>query len=159
MGGHIQKTDGGRWRIDYRDGQGRRHRATFDTRKEADKALTEIKTRIGKGEYLASKLIPTFREVAEDWFRSKSDRRPGTVGNWRAQLDLYLLPKLGSLRLDRIDVGVNENLRDELRAKIEREKRECRIDHDCGNLQASGSAQARHRQPRDGCRARVYGRR
>ena len=45
MGGHIQKTDGGRWRIDYRDGQGRRHRATFDTRKEADNVLTEIKTR------------------------------------------------------------------------------------------------------------------
>ena len=80
--------------------------------------LTEIKTRIGKGEYLASKLIPTFREVAEDWFRSKSDRRPGTVGNWRAQLDLYLLPKLGDLRLDRIDVGVVEYLRDELRAKL-----------------------------------------
>jgi len=46
MGGHIQKTDAGRWRIDYRDGQGRRHRATFDTRKEADKVLTEIKTRL-----------------------------------------------------------------------------------------------------------------
>jgi hypothetical protein len=37
MGGHIQKTVGGRWQIDYRDGQSRRHRATFDTKKEADK--------------------------------------------------------------------------------------------------------------------------
>ena len=118
MGGHIQKTDGGSWRIDYRDGQGRGHRATSDTRKEADKVLSEIKTRIGRGEYVASKLIPTFREIAEDWFRTKSDRRPGTVGNWRAQLNLYLLPKLGDLRLDRIDVGVIENLRDELRAKL-----------------------------------------
>jgi len=118
MGGHIQKTDGGRWQIDYRDGKGRRHRATFDTRKEADKALTEVKTRVGRGEYVASKLIPTFRAVAEDWLRSKSDRRPGTVANWRAQLDRYLLPKLGDLRLDRIDVAAIEKLRDEIRGSL-----------------------------------------
>jgi hypothetical protein len=117
MGGHIQKT-GGRWRIDYRDGRGRRHRATFDTRKEADNALTDIKSRIGKGEYVASKFLPKFRELAEDWFRSKGDRRPGTVGNWRAQIDLHLNPKLGDLRLDRIDVALIEKLRDELRAKL-----------------------------------------
>lgn len=47
MGGNIQKT-GGRWRIDYRDGQGGRHRATFDTRKEADNALTDIKRESAK---------------------------------------------------------------------------------------------------------------
>jgi hypothetical protein len=117
MGGNIQKT-GGRWRIDYRDGQGRRHRVTFDTRKEADNALTDIKSRIGKGEYVASKLLPRFRELAEDWFVSKGDRRPGTVGNWRAQIDLHLNPKLGDLRLDRIDVVLIEKLRDELRAKL-----------------------------------------
>jgi integrase len=118
MGGHIQKTVGARWQIDYRDGQGRRHRATFDTKKEADNALTDIKSRIGKGEYVASKLLPHFRELAEDWFRSKGDRRPGTVGNWRAQIDLHLNPKLGDLRLDRIDVALIEKLRDELRAKL-----------------------------------------
>jgi integrase-like protein len=118
MGGHIQKTVGARWQIDYRDGQGRRHRATFDTKKEADNALTDIKSRIGKGEYVSSKLLPKFRELAEDWFRSKGDRRPGTVGNWRAQIDLHLNPKLGDLRLDRIDVVLIEKLRDELRAKL-----------------------------------------
>ena len=59
-----------------------------------------------------------FRELAEDWFVSKGDRRPGTVGNWRAQIDLHLNPKLGDLRLDRIDVALIEKLRDELRAKL-----------------------------------------
>ena len=49
---------------------------------------------------------------------SKGDRRPGTVGNWRAQIDLHLNPKLGDLRLDRIDVVLIEKLRDELRAKL-----------------------------------------
>jgi hypothetical protein len=90
MGGHIQKTDSARWRIDYRDGQGRRNRATFDTRKEADKALTEIKTRIGKGEYVASKLIPTFREVAEDWFRSIE--RPSAGNRWKLAGSTRSLP-------------------------------------------------------------------
>ena len=118
MGGNIQKTAGGRWQIDYRDTQGRRHRASFDTRKEADKTLTEIKTRISKGDFVASRQIPKFREVAGDWLRAKADRRPGTVGNWRAQIDLHLNPKLGDLRLDRIDVALIEKLRDELRAKL-----------------------------------------
>jgi integrase len=117
MGGNIQKVDG-RWRIDYRDSQGRRHRETFDTRKEADDALDGIKARIKKGEFVAAKLIPKFREIAEDWIASKADRRPGTVGNWRAQIDLHLNPKLGDLRLDRIHVALIEKLRDELRAKL-----------------------------------------
>ena len=118
MGGKIQKTAGGRWQIDYRDPHGRRHRASFDTRRDADKALVEIKTRIAKGQFVAAKLIPKFREVAEDWLRAKADRRPGTVGNWHTQIDLHLNPQLGDLRLDRIDVALIEKLRDELRAKL-----------------------------------------
>jgi hypothetical protein len=46
------------------------------------------------------------------------DYPEGQGGNWRAQLDLYLLPELGNARLDRIAVGVIENLQDELRAKL-----------------------------------------
>ena len=71
MGGHIQKR-GRRWQIDYRDGQGRRHRATFDSRKEADNALTGIKARIGKGDYLAEKFqmpverFDSFRSIRYD---------------------------------------------------------------------------------------------
>ncbi len=49
MGGHIQKAVGGRRQIGDRDGQSRRHRATFDTKKEADNPLTDIKSRIGRG--------------------------------------------------------------------------------------------------------------
>jgi hypothetical protein len=65
MGGHIQKTVGARWQIDYRDGQGRRHRASFDTRKEADNALTDIKSRIGKGEYVARSFCQNFANSRE----------------------------------------------------------------------------------------------
>ena len=83
MGGHIQKT-GGRWRIDYRDGQGRRHRATFDTRKEADNALTDIKSRIGKRRYLASKLLPKSREFAKS--RKTASLRRAIVVRERWQL-------------------------------------------------------------------------
>ena len=139
MGGHIQKT-GGRWRIDYRDGQGRRHRATFDTRKEADNALTDIKSRIGKGEYVASKLLPKFRELAEDWFRFKgrsssrngrqlarSDRSPpeSEIGRSSPRSDRRRADRKAARRTSR---------------KIERQKRERRVDHGCGNLQAGSSA-------------------
>ena len=94
MGGNIQKVDG-RWRIGYRNPQAKRHCETFDARREADDALDGIKARIKKGEFVAAKLIPKFHEVAEDWLASKADRRPGTVGNSRAQVALHLNPKLG----------------------------------------------------------------
>jgi len=60
MGGNIQKVDG-RWRIDYRDPQGKRHRESFETRKEADDARDAIKGRIRRGEFVAAKLIPNFQ--------------------------------------------------------------------------------------------------
>ena len=74
--------------------QGRRHRANFDTRKEANDALTDIKKRSTQEEFVASKLIPKFREVAEDWFRSKATpdfRRPSAVG------DIAVVSILGGL--------------------------------------------------------------
>jgi hypothetical protein len=57
MGGNCQRADG-RWRIDYRDAQGKRHRESFDTRKEADDDWTASR-RGSKGEFVAAKLIPT----------------------------------------------------------------------------------------------------
>jgi hypothetical protein len=40
---------------------------------------------------------------------------PGHVANLRASLDKHLLPKLGIVRLDRINVGIIEGLRDGMR--------------------------------------------
>lgn len=46
--------------------------------------------------------MPTFAEVAEDWFRSKTDQRPSHVSDLRTRLDKHLLPRFGARRLDTI---------------------------------------------------------
>ncbi|MGD0073343.1 MAG: tyrosine-type recombinase/integrase [Candidatus Binataceae bacterium] len=107
------KKIGDRWRIDYRDSEGHRHEKTFDTRKDADRELIAIKGALHRGEYVTPAKIPTFAEAAEIWFKGKAGRRPGTIANWRAQIDRYLKPRFGRFHLDQIDVSMIENARDE----------------------------------------------
>jgi exosome complex RNA-binding protein Rrp4 len=66
--GCIRKSDQGRWRVDFRDQTGARHRATFDTRKEAENALSDFRRQINQGNFITAKEVPPFRQVAEEWF-------------------------------------------------------------------------------------------
>jgi len=91
-----------------------RHRESFETKKQAEAALTKARNARNEGSYIAPKSIPTFREAAEEWIAGKSKKRPGTVAAWRAHLYLHLLPHLGDMRLDRIDPAVVERFRDKL---------------------------------------------
>jgi integrase len=59
--------------------------------------------------------MPTFAEVAEDWFNSKSDRRPSHVFDLRTRLDKHILLVFGSLKMDRITVTAVEKFRNDLR--------------------------------------------
>jgi len=113
--GCVRKTDHGVWRVDFRDQTGARHRASFDTRKEAELALAEFRRRINQGNFIAAKEVPCFRVVAEEWFAGKREHRPSTQAQWQAHTDRHLLPHIGKLRLDQISVSVIERLRDSLR--------------------------------------------
>src|SRR5216684_910966 len=114
--GCIRKMGNGRWRLDLRDPAGARRRATFDTRRDAEAALAELRQDINHGSYVSPRSAPTFRQVVDEWFAGKRDRRPSTLAAWAAHLDLHLLPDLGSLRLDQITVSTIEHVRDRLRA-------------------------------------------
>jgi integrase len=105
------------WRLDYspQGVRGPRRRLSFPTRKAAELHLSQTKVKVERGEYVAPERVPTFAIAAETWFNSKADRRPGHVANLRASLDRHLLPKLGTVRLDRVSVGAIENLRDDMR--------------------------------------------
>jgi integrase len=77
--------------------------------------LSETSQRAARGEYVEPAKIPTFAEVAEDWFRSKTDRRPSHVSDLRARLDKHILPIFGAHKLDRISVASVERFRNDLR--------------------------------------------
>ena len=105
------------WCLDYRPLGvfGPRRRVRFKTRKQAERFLTETAQQAARGEYLEPARVPTFGEVAEDWFQSKKDRRPSHVSDLRSRLDKHILPAFGAQKLDRIAVAAVEKLRNDLR--------------------------------------------
>lgn len=104
------------WRIDYRDQFGKRYRHTYDRKQDAQDALDEARAAIKGGTFVAAGDVPTFAEVAEQWFANKKGLRPNTVEQYRTHLDNHLLPELGRLRLNQIDVDRIERMRDTLLA-------------------------------------------
>ena len=100
----ITKMPDGQYRIDFRDANGRRYRKLYDTFKAADVALASVKTKISTGDFLAPKSVPNFDRIAREWLASRSNRRAAVVDNYRRHVELYCLPRLGNIRLDRIDV-------------------------------------------------------
>jgi Phage integrase, N-terminal SAM-like domain len=96
--------------------RGPRKRIDFATKKAAEKHLSETVVKIDRGEYLELKKLLTFAQAAELWYESKTDRRASHVADLRIRLDKHILPRLGSLRLDKITVGMIEKLRNDLRA-------------------------------------------
>jgi hypothetical protein len=94
---------------------GARRRMRFRTRRQAERFLTETAHKAAQGEYVEPAKVPTFAEVAEDWFQSKTDRRPSHVSNLRARLDKHILSRFGAEKLDRISVASVERLRNDLR--------------------------------------------
>ena len=118
---HVASCSGGDckclWALDYRPLglYGPRRRVRFRTRKQAERFQTETEHRAARGEYVEPAKIPKFAEVAEDWFASKTDRRPSHVSDLRTRLDKHLLPVFGSSKLDRITVASIEKFRNDLR--------------------------------------------
>jgi integrase len=112
------KKIGDRYRVDYRDKDGKRYRTFFDRKVDATNHLDEKKAEIKAGTFLPPKKIPAFKDVANDWFAGKqaSNYRPATLQQWQTHLDLHLVPAIGDRRLDQIDVGVIEKTRNDLLA-------------------------------------------
>jgi integrase len=94
---------------------GPRRRVRFPTKRAAERFLAETALQAARGEYVEPAKVPTFAEVAEDWLRSKQDRRPSHVLDLRTRLDRHLLPVFGPQKMDRIVVQRIERFRDDLR--------------------------------------------
>lgn len=67
---------GKKWRADWTDNEGTRHRKRFKTKGEADEYLTTIKSQITGGTYVAPKNIPTFGALADTWIAGRIEQSP-----------------------------------------------------------------------------------
>jgi integrase len=85
---------GKKWRADWTDLEGTRHRKRFDTKGEADAALTEVKAQLNAGTYVAPKKIPTFGALADSWITGRIEQsrtpgagyRPSSLAQWQSHI-------------------------------------------------------------------------
>jgi integrase len=126
MKGQIEKRGNGAYRLRWYDGrkEGRRvynSETIHGTKKQAERRRREILARQDRGHAVPSpSRIPTLREYVKGWKAAGSGSagvRPRTFEDYLENLDRYVLPKIGDLRLDaihtaRIELEVVKPLRE-----------------------------------------------
>src|SRR5262245_32725880 len=120
-GNPIHKLPSGRYQIMFRDSNGVRHRESFDREKDARAALDERRTSVRNREYVAPAKIPTVEQAARAWLEGKkaSQSKHGgpikesTIEFWENHINRFIVPTLGSYRMDCVDTATVEKKRDE----------------------------------------------
>jgi integrase len=85
---------GKKWRADWIDTKGVRHRRRFKTKGDADDFLTKIGPELKDGTWVAPKDIPTFGAIADAWLHGRieisrtpgSGYRPSTLQQWQGHV-------------------------------------------------------------------------
>ncbi len=118
--GHVRKR-GGTWSIVYdersdpRSGERRqRERGGFESKPAAEAGLVEALAAIRAGKY-ASPSDVTVHQFLTDWMDQKAedDLKPTTAHSYRTKIERHLIPRLGDLRIQHLDVvTIQEALRD-----------------------------------------------
>jgi len=100
-----------RWRAQFFDGNGKLRHLSGKTQQEVvarlDKAIAERDRGILG---LAPKDTPTVGEYFDAWLQSKYDLKPKTRDRYRNDIDLYIRPHLGHIRLDQLKAPMIEAL-------------------------------------------------
>jgi len=89
---------------------------SYETRDEADAALSKLVPAVRQGTYRAPSALPTLEAVARDWFATKAGHRVSSQAGWQVHLDRHILPALGKRRIDKIGVADVDAFRDNRRA-------------------------------------------
>lgn len=105
----------GKWVVDFRDQTGARRWRTFDTRKAAEDAMTELRKQVKDGVFIDAAKLPTFAEVATRWLDGKRDHPHSTWDFWRGHVENHLLPAFGPLRVDHVTSQAVEAFRNQKR--------------------------------------------
>lgn len=122
----VKRTQYG-YRVDWRDKEGNRYRRTFEVKKDATDFLSDVNVKQKAGTYVAPKRVPTFREVARQWFENKQGMklRPSTLSCYRVNLDCHILKAdFADAQLTAIEVADIEAFRNTLSQKARRPARQ-----------------------------------
>ena len=92
----------------------RRERGGFATRDAAETALAEAVAAVKSGGYVDPSKVTVARFLT-DWVdrKAEDDLKPSTAASYRSKIEVHLIPRLGSLRVQELDVArVEDALRD-----------------------------------------------
>lgn len=101
----------GRYVVDFRDQNGKRHWKSYRTAREAKDALAELHQQVRSGTYRDPASLPTFTTIADNWLRLKQDHPASTLGYWRSQVERHFKPVFGPLRIDHVTRATIEHFR------------------------------------------------
>lgn len=97
-------ASGPRYDVRYRDPSRKVRTKTFRRKVDADRYAAQVEADVLRGDWLdPAKGRVTFGEWADAWLASKVDLRVSSQVKYRATLDRYLLPELGSTGVSGID--------------------------------------------------------
>jgi len=93
MSGAIYKV-GKKWRADWYDNDGLRHRQRFDTKGAAEEHLDRIKERLRNNTYVAPQKTWLFGALADSWIQNRIEQsrtpgagyRPSSLAQWQSHI-------------------------------------------------------------------------
>ena len=107
--GNLRQLSSGRWQVRYRgpDGQLRSMPQTFEKKRDAERTLSMIETRLMQGDWADPKRgAIKLADYAEQWIAQRPGLRPSTTQLYRRLLKNYVVPHLGEMPLNKITTAV-----------------------------------------------------
>jgi integrase len=103
--GNLRQLPSGRWQVRYRglDGQLRSMPRTFEKKRDAERTLSMIETRLAQDDWADPKRGSVkLTDYAERWITERPGLRPSTTQLYRRLLANYIEPHIGEFPLNKI---------------------------------------------------------
>lgn len=98
----VKKHPSGNWQARWRDEYGRQRAKFFDSKKEAERHVENMRVDIRRGTATSVIAKVTTVALAREWLDAGVHLAPGTIATYRRDLDYYILPTFGDLQVTRI---------------------------------------------------------
>ena len=115
------------WVVDYVDGQGERRLKTFPKKRDADAYSATATVEVRQGTHVADSESVTVKEAAEIWYTAVMNGRDGrdpaeasTLRQYRTHIDLHIVPRIGKVKLSKLNARTVGSFRDELLQDLSR---------------------------------------
>lgn len=98
----VKKHPSGNWQARWRDEYGKQRAKFFDTKREAERHVENMRVDIRRGTATATIGRITVAALSREWLNAGVHLAPGTIATYKRDLNLYILPNFGDLQVSRL---------------------------------------------------------